>query len=366
MLTGRERQLLDWIAENPMISQRELAVRAGITRSSVAVHISNLMKKGCIAGKGYVVRTQPYALVIGAANIDIFGRPKHELVENDSNPGYVSLTVGGVGRNIAHNLALLDTDVKLISIFGNDAYADQLKKSCGALGIDISQSIQTENASTSVYMFISDTGGEMQLAISDMEIYNSLTPKTLASKLDFINNAAVVVVDTNLPQGTLEYIAENCTVPLVADAVSTAKVCKLAPILSKLTAVKVNRLEASILTGISADTTEGASAAAKKLLDEGIRNVYITLGEKGVLCADADGVRLLGVYETEVLNTTGAGDSFTAGVACSMIDGKSIVECAKFGTAASSVSISGYDTVNPKLTKHLAETISNQIKEVIL
>ena len=50
-MTQRERELLNWIAENPLISQQELAEKAGITRSSVAVHISNLMKKGYIAGK---------------------------------------------------------------------------------------------------------------------------------------------------------------------------------------------------------------------------------------------------------------------------------------------------------------------------
>ena len=53
-MTQRERQILNWIEADPMISQQELAERAGITRSSVAVHISNLMKKGCIAGKGNV------------------------------------------------------------------------------------------------------------------------------------------------------------------------------------------------------------------------------------------------------------------------------------------------------------------------
>ena len=53
-MTQRERQLLEWIRENPMISQQELADKAGITRSSVAVHISNLIKKGCITGKGYI------------------------------------------------------------------------------------------------------------------------------------------------------------------------------------------------------------------------------------------------------------------------------------------------------------------------
>ena len=53
-MTQREAQILQWIQENPLISQQELADRAGITRSSVAVHISNLMKKGYIDGKGYI------------------------------------------------------------------------------------------------------------------------------------------------------------------------------------------------------------------------------------------------------------------------------------------------------------------------
>ena len=53
-MTQRERQILNWIEENPLISQQELAEKAGITRSSVAVHISNLMKKGYITGKGYI------------------------------------------------------------------------------------------------------------------------------------------------------------------------------------------------------------------------------------------------------------------------------------------------------------------------
>ena len=51
-MTQREQQILEWIRQDPMISQEDLAQRAGITRSSVGVHISNLMKKGCILGEG--------------------------------------------------------------------------------------------------------------------------------------------------------------------------------------------------------------------------------------------------------------------------------------------------------------------------
>ena len=105
-MTQRERQILNWIEADPMISQQELAERAGITRSSVAVHISNLMKKGCIAGKGYIVTRSPYVTVVGGMNMDIGGWPSEELVAQDSNPGRVRMSPGGVGRNIAHNNSL--------------------------------------------------------------------------------------------------------------------------------------------------------------------------------------------------------------------------------------------------------------------
>ena len=107
----RERQILNLIAANPMISQQELADSLNITRSSVAVHISNLLKKGYIAGKGYVLRTGSYAVVVGGVNVDIGGRSHAKLVAADSNPGKVSVSLGGVGRNIAHNMALMGVDV---------------------------------------------------------------------------------------------------------------------------------------------------------------------------------------------------------------------------------------------------------------
>ena len=96
-MTQRERQILNWIEENPLISQQELAEKAGITRSSVAVHISNLMKKGYITGKGYIVHTAPYVTVVGGVNMDIGGWPSEVPVGHDSNPGAVRMSLGGVG-----------------------------------------------------------------------------------------------------------------------------------------------------------------------------------------------------------------------------------------------------------------------------
>ncbi len=69
-MTQRERQILRWIEENPIISQQELADKAGITRSSAAVHISNLMKKGHIAGQGL---HRPYRALRGGGGRSEYG-----------------------------------------------------------------------------------------------------------------------------------------------------------------------------------------------------------------------------------------------------------------------------------------------------
>ena len=181
-MTQRERQLLNWIEEKPLIAQQELADKAGITRSSVAVHISNLMKKGYITGKGYIVRTAPYVTVVGGVNMDIGGRSDRALVPQDSNPGTVSMSLGGVGRNIAHNMSLLELDVRLLTVFGDDANAQKIAASCGELGIDISQSPVVPGGRTSTYLFINDEKGDMALAVSDMVIYRHLTPQMLSQR----------------------------------------------------------------------------------------------------------------------------------------------------------------------------------------
>lgn len=210
-MTQRERQILQWIEADPMISQEALAERAGITRSSVAVHISNLMKKGYIAGKGYVLRSGTYAAVVGGVNVDIGGQSYAPLVARDSNPGRVRISLGGVGRNIAHNMSLLGVDVRLLTAFGDDLHAQRVAASCGELGIDISHALQVPGGTTSTYLFLNDVDGDMALGLSDMDICERITPAYLASNLSLLNNAQVIVADTNIPAESLQYLVTHCT-----------------------------------------------------------------------------------------------------------------------------------------------------------
>lgn len=137
-MTNREKEILELLRRDPLISQQELAEKLGITRSSAAVHISNLMQKGAIRGKGYILSEADRITVVGGANIDIYGSPAVELAPGVSNPGRVHTACGGVGRNAAENLALLGNSVSLITAMGKDAYGERLRQCAQEAGVDIS------------------------------------------------------------------------------------------------------------------------------------------------------------------------------------------------------------------------------------
>ena len=364
-MTQRERQILNWIEENPLISQQELAEKAGITRSSVAVHISNLMKKGYITGKGYIVHTAPYVTVVGGVNMDIGGWPSEVPVDRDSNPGAVRMSLGGVGRNIAHNMSLLGLDVRMVTAFGDDLYAQKIAASCGELGIDISQSPVIPEGHTSTYLFINDEKGDMLLAVSDMDIYRHLTPQLLSQRQKLLSGSQVLVIDTNIPAESIAYLAENCPVPIFADPVSTAKAVKLQPVLGRLHTLKPNRMEAELLSGVAITDEASLNRAADVLLETGLRRVFVSLGGGGVFAADHSGrahlpvlpARMrsgervhLPVLPAEMVNTTGCGDAFMAAITWAYLAGTDLTGTAKAGLAASAIAMEGAETINPAMS----------------
>ena len=348
-MTQREREILSLIEANPMISQQELADALRITRSSVAVHISNLQKKGYIAGKGYVLRSGSYCVVVGGVNVDIGGRSNGPLVAADSNPGSVRTSLGGVGRNIAHNLSLLGTDVRMLTAFGDDLYGQKVAASCGELGIDIGHALKVPGAATSTYLYIADEQGEMAMALSDMEVCKMITPAYLAANQAMLQNARVLVADTNIPAESLRYLAENCSVPLFCDPVSTAKAGKLLPILDKIHTLKPNRLEAELLSGVPIQTREDAEKAAQALLSKGVRRVFLSMGAQGVYAAAEDQGLWLPNLPGRMVSTTGCGDSFMAALVWAYMENYDLRSAALAGLSAGSITMESQETINPAM-----------------
>lgn len=349
-MTQRERQILQLIEENPMISQQEIAEKLGITRSSVAVHISNLIQKGSIAGRGYVLRSGSYVAVVGGVNVDIGGRSFAPLVAADSNPGQVSISLGGVGRNIAHNMALMGLDVRLLTAYGDDINGERVAASCSELGIDLSHALRLTDMATSTYLYLTDPDGEMALAISDMAICEKISPAYLAANLAQLQNAQVVVADANIPAASLQYLADNCTAPLFIDPVSTTKAEKLRPILHKIHTLKPNRLEAELLSGVKIESKEDVAKAADKLLELGVHRLFISLGGDGVYAAMGQERCWMPNIPGNMVCTTGCGDAFMSALVWAYLEGSDLEQTARAGTAAGSIAMESQETINPLMS----------------
>jgi len=268
-------------------------------------------------------------VVIGAANVDICGKPFNPLLMKDSNPGVVSLTYGGVGRNIAHNLSLLGVDVTFIAALGEDTYAEGIMKSCNKLGFDMSRIRHVKEGRTSTYLYITDPSGDMALAICDTDVADTLTPEFLSSCLDTINSADAVVIDGNLTKEAIEFVAENCTVPLYADPVSITKAERMRGILGKLEAFKPNDIEAMHLTD-----TRTPEEALHALREIGVKRVFISMGANGVIAADATGEVKVPCEQATVVNTTGAGDATVAAIIWAGLQGMDLETSAKVAMKA--------------------------------
>lgn len=357
-MTQRQQQILQLIEANPMISQQQIADTLGITRSSVAVHISALMKMGCIAGKGYVVRRGNYAAVVGGVNVDICGRSYEPLIAADSNPGQVTTSMGGVGRNIAHNICQLGLEVRLLTAYGDDLNGERVSTSCSQLGIDLRHALKIPGAATSTYLYLTDPDGEMALAVSDMAVCDQITREYLSANISVLNNAQAVVVDTNIPENALVYLAENCMAPLFVDPVSTVKAKKLHSILPYIHTLKPNQLEAELLTGIQIETREDVERAALKLLELGVGRVFITRGAEGVYAATEEQSLWQPIIPGEMVNTTGCGDSFMGALVWAWLEGLDLEQTAKAGLAASSITMESTQTINPILN---ADTLKQRM-----
>ncbi|MFV0479943.1 MAG: carbohydrate kinase family protein [Anaerorhabdus sp.] len=293
--------------------------------------------------------------IVGGANMDITGYSHQALQNKDSNPGVVSTSYGGVGRNIAENCCRLQEKVYFVTIFSDDLYGKQLKSHCEEVGMDCSLSKIVPNAHSSIYLAILDDQKDMSVAISDMDILKHMDQTMLQNLLLEITEEDWLVVDTNLEKDVINFLLDNAKGVIVADPISTLKAEKFKEKLNKITIFKPNQYESEIFTGISITDEETAKSSLEFYLSQGIKEVLISLGKDGVLIG-CDGEKFWLRHRcVEVVNATGGGDAFLAAYLIARKMGKTVVESAEFATSAAVCTIGNKDTVNPKLCVKLIE-----------
>ncbi|WP_439236066.1 PfkB family carbohydrate kinase [Lonepinella koalarum] len=349
---NKEQQILALLAKNPFLQQNEIAEQLGLTRSNVASYIMNLTKKGKIRGKGYILAPNKRIVTIGGANMDIAGTALSPLKPQDSNLGKIKCSAGGVGRNIAQNIAMLGQESHLISVVGDDSSGATVLETTRLAGVMVDRCYKLFDETTSTYLSLHDSAGEMVVAINDMAILQRLTPALLSSRLEFIQHSDVVVLDCNLPKKTLAWLFNNCgDLPIFVDPVSTFKAEKIRDYLHKIHTLKPNRLEAEMLSGIQINNEQDLPSVAQWFHRQGLQRLVISLGADGIFYSEKGGVATVQpALKTNVVNVTGAGDAMMAGLACCYLENKAFAESVCYAQACSAMALSSEFTHNPNLS----------------
>lgn len=292
-----------------------------------------------------------YVVVIGGMNMDIFGMPDRKVIPRDSNIGTVGMSVGGVGQNIAQNLAHLGAPTYLLTVYGDDYNGTLLKQACAENHILLDQAEQLAGSRSSTYMYITDETGDMLVGVNDMGICEKITPEFLEQRLDFINHASICLIDANISQEAIDWIGDHVTVPLFGDTVSVSKAPHFQNVLDKMDTLKPNALEASLLSGVDIHDTETAEEAARVLLDKGVKHVFISMGADGILCADQSELIHVPIFKTQIVNANGAGDCGMAAITWSRFTkpNRSLRETGQIAQAASSIALESTKSV-PDIT----------------
>ncbi|MGN0720551.1 MAG: carbohydrate kinase family protein [Anaerovoracaceae bacterium] len=289
--------------------------------------------------------------IVGGINIDIEGSPFEKLKYQDSNPGRINLAFGGVGRNITENAARLGGDVAMVSVIGDDQMGQAAKAELEGLGVDTSCIRTLKGRNSAMYLSILDDRNDMELAICDMDIIDAITPAVLEEHRDFISGSKILALDGNLSEELIRCSVDMFKdIPIFFDPVSSAKAVKAKHCLGGFDSMKPNIMEAEILTGVTINGDEDVRRAADRLLEKGLKRVFITLNKDGVYYRDEKSEGFIRpADDLNIISATGAGDSFSATILLGSVKGRETEEIARMGMAAASIAMESSRAVNENM-----------------
>ena len=288
-------------------------------------------------------------ICIGGANIDFKLKSLAPIVANTSNPINSQSFYGGVARNVAHNLANLTDNIHLQCVVGDDTFGIELLKDMQALGVNTGLSQIVKNQQTSKYHAILKADGELFLGLADMGIYDDLEHSFINSTWQSWGEDSLVFLDTNLPAELIHLVLEKAALlklKVFIDPVSVEKSKKIPQCLEQVFFIKPDALEASTLTGMVLESIDDCLKAGLILHQRGAKNVVISLGKMGyVVVNELHQLYVRGEQVSAIVDVSGAGDAFIAGVLFGIQQGHDILKACQLGAGLAAKTIQSTDTV---------------------
>lgn len=280
-------------------------------------------------------------VVIGSSNMDlVISLPRIPAIGETVLGGKSSTVFGGKGANQAVAALRSGGNVTFIAKVGKDIYGDNMKTHFEKEGFDLDHILIDSTEPTGIAQIFVSEKGENSIAVAP-GANMKLLPSDLESFEELIGESNVVLMQLETPIETLKYLADltfQKNIKLILNPAPAQEISD--DLLKKIWLITPNESEASLLTGVKVIDNLSAQVAAKTLLNKGVKNVIITLGEKGGLLCNSEGLLHYEAQKANAVDTTAAGDVFNGTLAVGITNGKSFEEAIEFGAAAAAISVS--------------------------
>ena len=280
--------------------------------------------------------------IIGSINTDMVAMTKNLPAPGETvMGGEFMMTAGGKGANQAVSAARLGGEVTMVGRLGEDIFGDQsierLKHediNCDFIGRD-------SIAASGVALISVDDKGENHIVVAP-GANNQLDKSKVKTALDSMPDNAIILLQLEIPLETVAHIIETIrgsSRRVILDPAPAPSTALPDNFLNGLYLITPNETEATKLSGIEVQDDRSAEAAARKLLATGVNNVAITMGAKGVVLVQQDGVKFIKSPKVTAIDSTAAGDCFNGALAVSIANDLSLEQSVERACRAASISV---------------------------
>ncbi len=282
----------------------------------------------------------PSIVVVGSSNTDLVVRAPALPGPGETVLGSAFLVApGGKGANQAVAAARLGARVTLVARLGADEFGDRALAALRREGIDTTFVARDAEAASGVALIVVSESGENAIAVAP-----GANMRLAAADVDraapAIREADALLLQLETPLPTVRHaatLAMKAGVPVILNPAPAAPLA--GELLSRVSVLTPNELEAAALTGTSASGVDAARQAALRLHASGVADVVITLGREGALMEGEAGSGHVPGCAVTAVDTTAAGDAFNGALAVALAEGASLERAVRFANRAAALSI---------------------------